>query len=81
MFDLKFIREIKFFMFPENSETYKSLTAMNFQIGQDHKTVLYMITKCDKMDYVKLRHLKLKLYLDEFCDYFNMNRNTNFYDF
>ena len=40
-----------------------------------------MMNKCDKMDYVKLRHLKLKLYLDEYCDYFNMNRNINFYDF
>jgi len=81
MFDLKFIREIKFFMFPENSSTFKSLIAMNFEIGQDRKTILHMMTKCDKMDYVKFRHLKLKLYLDEYCDYFTMNRNTNFYDF
>jgi len=81
MFDLKFIREIKFFMFPENSATYKSLTAMNFKIYQDRKTILYMMTKCEKMDFVKYRHLKLKLYLDEYCDYFNMNRNINFYEF
>ena len=81
MFDLKFIREIKFFMFPENTATYKSLTANHLKINQDRKTVLYMMSKGDKMDYVKFRHLKSKLYLDEYCDHFNMNRNIKYYDF
>jgi len=68
-------------MFPENTAMYKSLTANHFKINQDRTTVLYMMSKCGKMDYVKFRHLNLKLHLDEYCDYFNMNRNINFYDF
>ena len=79
MFDLKFIREIKFFMYPENTAMYKALTANNLKINQDRKITNGI--KCDKMDYVIIRHRKLKLYLDEYCDYFNMNSSKNLYDF
>ena len=82
MFDLKFIAEIKFSLFPENCAMYKALTSNNFKMNKDRKTAVFIENKCDKMfNYVKFRHLKLNLYLDEFCDYFKMNRNTNFYDF
>ena len=78
MFDLKFIREIMFFMFPENTAMYKALTAFNFKLNQDRKPVVYL--KCDKMDYVKIRHLKLTSYLDEYCCYFDLNRRINLYE-
>jgi len=32
MFDLKFIQEIRFFLFPENTTLYKLLTANHFKI-------------------------------------------------
>ena len=81
MFDLQFVREIKFFLFPENSKMYKALTSNNFKMNQDRRTSVYMENKCDKIQNVKYRHLKLNLYLDQYCDYFNLNRNTNFYEF
>jgi len=37
--------------------------------------------KCNQIEYVKLKHLKLKSYLDEYCYYFNLNRKINLYDF
>ena len=64
MFDLEFFQEIRFFMFPENTTMYKLLTANHFKINKDRKTVLYM-SKCDKMDHVKLKHLKSKSHLEE----------------
>ena len=79
MFDLKFIREIKFFMFPENTKMYKALTANHFKMNQNRKTALYM-SKCDKMDYVKIRNLKLKSYLNEYCSYFELNHRINLYE-
>ena len=42
MFDLKFIREIKFFLNPENTAMYKALTSNNFKMNQDRKTAVYL---------------------------------------
>ena len=81
MFDLQFVREIKFFLFPENSAMYKALTSNNFKMNQDRRTTVYLENKCDKIQNIKYRHLKLNLYLDQYCDDFNLNRNTNFYEF
>ena len=80
MFDLNFVGEIRFFLFPENTEMYKLLTANYFKINQDRKTALFM-GKCFQMGHVKTKYLKLKSYLDEYCAYFNLNRNINLYDF
>ena len=49
MFDLKFLGEIMFFLFPENTDVYKLLTADYFKINQDRKTALFM-GKCFKND-------------------------------
>ena len=81
MFDLKFIKEIKFFLFPENSEMCKALTSNNFKINQDRRTKVYLEKKCDQMQNVKYRHIKLNLYLDEYCSYFNLKSKINFYEF
>ena len=80
MFYLKIIQEIRFFLFPENTTLHKLLTANHFKINQDRQTVLFT-GKCNQMDYVKLKHLKLKSYLDEYCDCVNSNCNINLYDF
>jgi len=81
MFDLQFVREIKFFLFPENTSLYKALTSNNFKINQDRRTKVYMEKKCDQMQNVKFRHSKLNLYLDEYCSYFNLKSKINLFDF
>ena len=79
MFDLKFIQEIKFFFYPENTSLYKMLTSNKFQVNQDRKTSLVM-RGCEPIQHVKIRKLKLKSYLDEYASYFDLNRRINLFD-
>ena len=80
MFDLKFIKEIKFFLFPEHTRLYKLLTLNKFQVNQYRKTSL-VIRGCEPIQHVKIRKLELKSYLDEYASYFDFNRRINLFDF
>ena len=79
MFDLKFIQEIKFFFYPENTSLYKLLTSNKFQVNQDRKTALVM-RSCVPIQDIKIRKLKLQSYLDEYVSYFDFNRRINLFD-
>ena len=80
MFDLQFVREIQFFLFPEHTRLYKLLTFNKFQINQYRKTSL-VIRGCEPIQHVKIRKLELKSYLDEYASYFDLNRRINLFDF
>ena len=79
MFDLKFIKEIKFFLFPEHTRLYKLLTSNKFQVNQDRKTALVM-RRCEPIQYVKMIKLQLQSYLDEYASYFDLNRRIKMFD-
>ena len=80
MFDLKFIKEIKFFLFPEHTRLYKLLTLNKFQVNQYRKTSL-VIRGCEPIQHGKIRKLELKSYLDEYASYFDLNRRIKMFDF
>ena len=79
MFDLKFIKEIKFFLFPPNTRLYKLLTLNKFQVNQYRKTSL-VVRGCEPIQHLKIRKLELKSYLNEYASYFDLNRRINLFD-